>query len=108
MRAARPQKSTFVKARDQRRFFVLGGGGVDLPLQKSIICLVASAWIDAACRFAAAAAWPRAEPITLLAELSQTLMNGFFVVHGLRMSSSIRPPRPLPRIMRDSEIAVTY
>jgi len=77
---------------DQRRFFFVDDRTFDLPLQKSITCLSVSAWIDATCRLAAAVAWPRADPSILFAELSHMLMNGFFVVQGLRIVSLSRPP----------------
>ena len=67
------------------RAFFLDAGVVALPLQKSMICLAADACVAATWRLAAAVAWPRAEPATRFAALSQMLMAGFFVVHGLRI-----------------------
>jgi len=52
------------------------------PVQKRIICRVPSLIIDAAWRWAAALAWPRAAFNTEFAPLSHMLMNGFFASHG--------------------------
>ena len=81
--AGRPQAAHAMMLSQRRVFFL--AGVVALPLQKSMICLAANAWVAATWRLAAAVAWPRAEPAARFAALSQMLMAGFFVVHGLRM-----------------------
>jgi hypothetical protein len=73
----------------RQRFFFLRGAEAALPVQKSRTWRVASAWIRAPSRLAAALAWPRAAPPTLLAELSQALMKGFLVKKGFRMGGGV-------------------
>ena len=84
----------YVRGRTQaqrERFFLLGPGAAAFPLQKSATCFAASAWTNAACRFAAAVACPRAVPMTRFAELSHKLTKGFLAAKELRICFSNRP-----------------
>jgi hypothetical protein len=62
----------------QRRVFLFFGfGGVIAAVQKAVVP-----------RFAAAVAWPLAEPAIAFAPLSHMLRKGFFLVHGFFMLDS--------------------
>jgi len=73
-RAASPDSGC---PRQRRVFFFFGFGGVIAAVQKAVVP-----------RFAAAVAWPLAEPAIAFAPLNHILRKGFFLVHGFFMLES--------------------